>query len=108
MKWRHPRRTTWRALCGRPYPAVRDMPGGCTAEALDMFKEIRAKFSLEVGSGALPEAVLDLGGCDYSGMDLTGRVLSGVLASNANFGGGAPGPAAGDSRRAAASSKDGV
>jgi uncharacterized protein YjbI with pentapeptide repeats len=84
------------------------MPGGCTAEALDMFKEIRAKFSLEVGSGALPEAVLDLGGCDYSGMDLTGRVLSGVLASNANFGGGAPGPAAGDSRRAAASSKDGV
>jgi uncharacterized protein YjbI with pentapeptide repeats len=26
-----------------------------------------------------------LSGCDYSGQDLTGKVLSGVLASNANF-----------------------
>jgi uncharacterized protein YjbI with pentapeptide repeats len=40
---------------------------------------------LEVGSGAIPEAVLDLAQCDYSGRDLTGKVLSGVLASHANF-----------------------
>ena len=54
-------------------------------QALDLFKDTRAKFSLEVGTGALPEAVLDLAQCDYSGQDLTGRVLSGVIASNANF-----------------------
>ena len=40
---------------------------------------------LEVGTGALPEAVLDLGGCDYSGQDLSGKILSGVIATGANF-----------------------
>lgn len=54
-------------------------------EALDLFKDTRAKFSLEVGTGALPEAILDLGGCDYSGADLSGKVLSGAIASGANF-----------------------
>ena len=53
-------------------------------EALDLFKETRAKFSLEVGTGALP-IILDLGGCDYSGADLSGKVLSGAIASGANF-----------------------
>ena len=73
------------AGAGEKPPPVRDMPGGCTVDALDLFAEVRSKFSLEVGTGALPEAVLDLGGCDYSGADMTGKVLSGVIASNANF-----------------------
>ena len=59
------------------------MPGGCTLDALDLFKDTRAKFSLEVGTGALPEAVLHLAACDYSGADMDGRVLSGAIASNA-------------------------
>ena len=69
-------------------PPVRLMDGGCSLENLDLFKDTRAKFSLEVGTGALPEAVLDLGGCSYAGQDLTGKVLSGVIASNADFQGG--------------------
>jgi len=73
------------AEAGQKPPPVIDMPGGCTLEALDLFKDTRAKFSLEVGTGALPEAVLDLGGCDYSGQDLSGKILSGVIATGANF-----------------------
>ena len=73
------------AEAGQKPPPVRDMPGGCTIEALDLFKDTRAKFSLEVGTGALPEAILDLGGCDYSGADLDGKVLSGAIMSGANF-----------------------
>ena len=73
------------AEAGQKPPPVREMPGGCTVEALDLFKDTRAKFSLEVGTGALPEAILDLGGCDYSGADLSGKVLSGAIASGANF-----------------------
>ena len=73
------------AGAGEKPPLVIDMPGGCTLEALDLFKDTRAKFSLEVGTGALPEAVLDLKGCDYSGADLTGKILSGVVATGADF-----------------------
>ena len=73
------------AEAGQKPPPVREMPGGCTVEALDLFKETRAKFSLEVGTGALPESILDLGGCDHSGADLSGKVLSGAIASGANF-----------------------
>ena len=73
------------AGAGEKPPLVIDMPGGCTLEALDLFKDTRAKFSLEVGTGALPEAVLDLKGCDYSGQDLTGKILSGVVATGADF-----------------------
>ena len=54
-------------------------------EALDLFKDTRAKFSLEVGTGALPEAVLTLGGCDYSGQDLSRSDSERVIATGANF-----------------------
>ena len=70
---------------GQRPPPVAEMPGGCTLDALDLFKDTRAKFSLEVGTGVLPEAVLDLATCDYSGADMDGRVLSGAIASNATF-----------------------
>ena len=70
---------------GQRPPPVAEMPGGCTLEALDLFRETRAKFSLEVASGALPEAVLDLSRCDYTGFVMDGKVLSGALASNAKF-----------------------
>ena len=64
---------------------VRDMPGGCTLNKLDLFRDVRAKFSLEASTGALPEAVLDLDKCDYSNVDLDAKVLSGLIARNANF-----------------------
>jgi uncharacterized protein YjbI with pentapeptide repeats len=70
---------------GQRPPPVAEMPGGCTLDALDLFKDTRAKFSLEVGTGALPEAVLDLATCDYSGANMDGKVLSGAIASNATF-----------------------
>lgn len=70
---------------GQRPPPVAELPGGCTLEALDLFKNMRAKFSLEVGTGALPEAVLDLAMCDYSGAEMDGKVLSGAIASNAKF-----------------------
>jgi len=73
------------AEAGQKPPPVREMPGGCTVDALDLFKDTRAKFSLEVGTGALPEAILDLGGCDYDGAELEGKVLSGAIASGASF-----------------------
>jgi hypothetical protein len=53
------------AGAGEKPPPVRDMEGGCTLGALDLYSSVRATFSLEVGTGALPEAILDLavGGC---------------------------------------------
>lgn len=57
----------------------------CTNAALDAFADVRAKFSLEVSTGALPEAVLTLSGCDYSERDLHGKVLSGTVMDEASF-----------------------
>ena len=48
--------------------------------ALDAFADVRAKFSLEVSTGAMPEAVLTLTGCDYGGAALRGKILSGAAA----------------------------
>jgi uncharacterized protein YjbI with pentapeptide repeats len=64
---------------------VRNMLGGCTPDKLDLFKDVRAKFSMEASTGALPEAILDLDQCDYSNLDLDAKVLSGLIARNANF-----------------------
>jgi hypothetical protein len=64
---------------------VRNMIGGCTSDKLDLFKDVRAKFSMEASTGALPEAILDLDKCDYSNLDLDAKVLSGLIARNANF-----------------------
>ena len=68
----------------KPAPLV-STEEGCTVKALDSFADVRAKFSLEVSTGALPEAVLTLGGCDYSGKNLRGKILSGVNADGTNF-----------------------
>ena len=55
------------ASVGQKPPPTISTPEGCTLRALDAFADVRAKFSLEVSTGALPEAVLTLTGCDYSG-----------------------------------------
>lgn len=68
----------------RPEPLV-NTPDGCTVRALDAFADVRAKFSLEVSTGAMPEAVLTLTGCDYGGANLRGKILSGVVADGTNF-----------------------
>lgn len=70
---------------GSKPPPLISTPEGCTVKALDLFADVRAKFSLEVSTGALPEAVLTLGGCDYSGKNLHGKILSGVNADGSNF-----------------------
>lgn len=70
---------------GAKPPPLISTPEGCTVKALDLFADVRAKFSLEVSTGALPEAVLTLGGCDYSGKNLHGKILSGVNADGTNF-----------------------
>lgn len=70
---------------GSKPPPLISTPEGCTVKALDLFADVRAKFSLEVSTGALPEAVLTLGGCDYSGKNLHGKILSGVNADGTNF-----------------------
>ena len=61
----------------RPEPLV-NTADGCTVRALDAFADVRAKFSLEVSTGAMPEAVLTLTGCDYGGAALRGKILSGA------------------------------
>jgi len=71
----------------KPIPVIDDPEVGCTVKALDLFSDVRAKFSMEVASGALPEAVLNLSRCDYSGKDLKGKVLSGVVGDDVNFDG---------------------
>ena len=40
---------------------------------------------MEASTGAFPEAILDLDKCDYSNLDLDAKVLSGLIARNANF-----------------------
>lgn len=71
----------------KPIPVIDDPEVGCTVKALDLFSDVRAKFSMEVASGALPEAVLNLSRCDYSGKDLKGKVLSGIVGDDVNFDG---------------------
>ena len=68
----------------RPEPLVNTVDG-CTVRALDAFADVRAKFSLEVSAGAMPEAVLTLTGCDYGGAKLRGKILSGAVADGTNF-----------------------
>jgi len=64
-----------------------DDPARCTVEAFEKFKETRAAFSMEVGQGALPEAILDLRGCDYSNADLGGKIVNGAILTGANLDG---------------------
>jgi len=73
------------ASVGQKPPPTISTPEGCTLRALDAFSDVRAKFSLEVSTGALPEAVLTLTGCDYSGKQLRGKILSGVVMDGTNF-----------------------
>jgi len=69
----------------KPIPVIDDPEVGCTVKALDLFADVRAKFSMEVASGALPEAVLNLSRCDYGGADLRNKILSGVVGDEVNF-----------------------
>uniref|UniRef100_A0A7S3QW89 Pentapeptide repeat-containing protein n=1 Tax=Dunaliella tertiolecta TaxID=3047 RepID=A0A7S3QW89_DUNTE len=59
----------------------------CTLEALDKFADTRAKFSMEASSGGMEEAVVDVRGCSFKGMDLRNKVLSGVIMQGADFSG---------------------
>mgnify|MGYP006973273435 CR=1 FL=1 len=41
--------------------------------------DTRATFSLEASGGNMTEALVDIRNCDFSNLDLSGKVLSGVL-----------------------------
>lgn len=69
----------------KPAPLISGGQEACTVSALDAFADVRAKFSLEVSTGALPEAVLTLSGCDYAGKNLHAKILSGTVMDAANF-----------------------
>lgn len=58
----------------------------CTLAALDKFAETRAVFSQEASSG-MEEAFVDVRMCDFSNLDLAGKVFSGVLMRGADFSG---------------------
>jgi hypothetical protein len=47
-------------------------------QVLDKFAKTRAAFSQEAGSGAMEEAIVDIRRCDFSNLDLSGKVMSGV------------------------------
>lgn len=68
-------------------PPIQEEAGRCTIEALDKFADTRATFSLEASGGNMAEAVVDIRGCDYSNLDLKGKVLSGVKMQDSNFSG---------------------
>ena len=72
------------ALCTDTISLHGRCPECCRLEALDKFAETRAVFSQEASSG-MDEAFVDVRGCDYSKMDLTSKVFSGVLMRGANF-----------------------
>ena len=66
--------------------AGRSAPPACSRELVTEFESVRASFSQEVGGGGLPEAALDLRGCqNFAQADLSGRVLSGADMSEASF-----------------------
>jgi len=69
----------------RALPPPSNDPARCDRVQLAKFRATRASFSMEVGSGALPEAVLDLRACDFHGADLVSEVLSGGILDGANF-----------------------
>jgi hypothetical protein len=62
-------------------------PARCAVSRLKDFAGVRASFSAEVGSGALPEAVLDLRECSFAKLDLNAAVLSGAVLDDADFSG---------------------
>ena len=66
-------------------PAPSDDPNRCAVENLKKFAGVRASFSAEISSGALPEAMLDLRGCTLSGLNLKNAVLSGAILTGADF-----------------------
>lgn len=67
--------------------ATKADPTRCTVASLDKFADTRAQYSLEVGSGSMTEALVDVSGCaeGFKGQDMTGKVLSGVDLSGADF-----------------------
>ena len=41
--------------------------------------DTRATFSQEASGGGMTEAIVDIRGCDFANLNLSGKVLSGVL-----------------------------
>ncbi|KAK3282522.1 hypothetical protein CYMTET_9746 [Cymbomonas tetramitiformis] len=65
----------------------------CSVEALSKAANTRASFS-DFATESNPELYVNIEGCDYSGLDLSKEVLSGVKARGANFSGATFGPEA--------------
>lgn len=51
----------------------------CEVSALDLFADTRSKFSMEASGGGMTEANVDIRGCDFSNLDLSKKVFSGVM-----------------------------
>ncbi|GLC43697.1 hypothetical protein PLESTB_000409300 [Pleodorina starrii] len=62
-------------------------PNRCDVSALDKFADTRAAFSQESSGGNMVEAIVDVRECDFSGKDLSGKVMSGVILERADFSG---------------------
>jgi len=60
----------------------------CTLATLDKFAQTRAKFSAEAGAGDLgKEGFVDIRDCDFSNLDLSSKIFSGVIMERANLNG---------------------
>ena len=55
-------------------PPVAEQAGRCEVAALDKFADTRATFSQEASGGNMAEAVVDIRDCDFSKLDLSGKV----------------------------------
>eukprot|EP00877_Chromochloris_zofingiensis_P007834 jgi/Chrzof1/3303/Cz12g20070.t1 len=73
------------AARGRLPPINNSNPARCSVAALDSFADTRAKFSQEASGGNMVEAIVDVRGCDFSNMDLSGKVFSGVFLQGATL-----------------------
>ncbi|GIL88705.1 hypothetical protein Vretifemale_16616 [Volvox reticuliferus] len=66
-------------------PIDNSNPNRCDVSALDKFADTRAAFSQESSGGNMVEAIVDVRECDFSGKDLSGKVMSGVILERADF-----------------------
>uniref|UniRef100_A0A061R442 Pentapeptide repeat-containing protein n=1 Tax=Tetraselmis sp. GSL018 TaxID=582737 RepID=A0A061R442_9CHLO len=68
-----------------PSPSLESNEVRCQVGTLDKFADTRAKFSLEASGGGMDEALVDIRGCDFHGLDLSTKVFSGVIMDGANL-----------------------
>ncbi|MEW5316140.1 MAG: hypothetical protein WDW38_007526 [Sanguina aurantia] len=73
------------ALAARPLPPIVEVEGRCEVSALDKFADTRKSFSQEAAGGGMTEALVDVRNCDFSNLNLSGKVMSGVQLQGANF-----------------------